>query len=59
MIKDTGFLPNKGCSVARMWMQHLKFVSSSQSFRVLWYSAVETLKVTDVGRKFLPDVFWL
>jgi hypothetical protein len=42
-----------------MWMQHLKFVSSSQSFRVLWYSAVEALKVTDVGRKFLPDVFWL
>jgi len=59
MIKDTGFLLNKGCSVAGMWMQHLRFVSSSQCFRVLWCSTVEALKVTNVGRKFLPDVFWL
>jgi hypothetical protein len=59
MIKDTDFLPNKGCCVAGMWTQHLRFVSSLQFFRVLWCSAVETLKVTDVGRKVLPDFFWL
>jgi len=59
MIKDTDFLPNKGCIVAGMWMQHLRFVSSSQAFRILWCSTVEILKVTDVVRKFLPDLFWL
>ena len=39
-IKETDFPPNKGCSVAGMWMQHLSCVSTSQSFRVLWYSTV-------------------
>jgi len=40
IIKDTDFPPNKGCSVAGMWMQHLRFVFSSKSFRVLWCSFV-------------------
>jgi hypothetical protein len=37
---DTDFPPNKGCSVAAMWIYNLRFVSSSQCFKVLWYSTV-------------------
>jgi len=39
-IKETEFPPDKGCSVAGMWMKHLSCVSTSQSFRVLWCSTV-------------------
>jgi hypothetical protein len=37
---DTDFPPNKGCSVALMSMNNLRFVSSSLSFKVLGYSTV-------------------